>query len=128
MTRNQKDYAKASVMVLSPSDFLLKLKDKHIIKVVTGIRRCGKSTLFELYKDYLLKNGVKKEQIISLNFENPNDMKFNDWKELFVSIESRLLENKMNYIFLDLKCFISEILFLDLCIIIVMLRMMFVMS
>ena len=82
-------------------NFLLKLKDKHIIKVVTGIRRCGKSTLFELYKDYLLKNGVKKEQIISLNFENPNDMKFNDWKELFVSIESRLLENKMNYIFLD---------------------------
>ena len=74
-------------------NFLLKLKDKHIIKVVTGIRRCGKSTLFELYKDYLL--------IISLNFENPNDMKFNDWKELFVSIESRLLENKMNYIFLD---------------------------
>ena len=82
-------------------NFLLKLKDKHIIKVVTGIRRCGKSTLFELYKDYLLKNGVKKEQIISLNFENPNDMKFNDWKELFVSIESHLLENKMNYIFLD---------------------------
>ena len=82
-------------------NFLLKLKDKHIIKVVTGIRRCGKSTLFELYKDYLLKNGVKKEQIISLNFENPNDMKFNDWKDLFVSIESRLLENKMNYIFLD---------------------------
>ena len=82
-------------------NFLLKLKDKHIIKVVTGIRRCGKSTLFELYKDYLLKNGVKKEQIISLNFENPNDMRFNDWKELFVSIESRLLENKMNYIFLD---------------------------
>ena len=109
-------------------NFLLKLKDKHIIKVVTGIRRCGKSTLFELYKDYLLKNGVKKEQIISLNFENPNDMKFNDWKELFVSIESRLLENKMNYIFLDLKCFISEILFQDLCIIMVMLRMMFVMS
>ncbi len=82
-------------------NFLLKLKDKHIIKVVTGVRRCGKSTLFELYKDYLLKNGVKKEQIISLNFENPNDMKYDDRKELFVSIESRLLENKMNYIFLD---------------------------
>ena len=82
-------------------NFLLKLKDKHIIKVVTGIRRCGKSTLFELYKDYLLKNGVKKEQIISLNFENPNDMKFDDWKDLFVSIEGRLLENKINYIFLD---------------------------
>ena len=39
-------------------DFLIKLKDKNIIKVVTGIRRCGKSTLFELYKKYLLENGV----------------------------------------------------------------------
>ena len=50
-------------------DFLIKLKDKNIIKVVTGIRKCGKSTLFELYREYLLENGVKKEQIISMNFE-----------------------------------------------------------
>ena len=64
-------------------NFLLKLKDKQIIKVVTGIRRCGKSTLFELYKKYLLANGVSQEQIISLNFENPRDMNFNDWKELY---------------------------------------------
>ena len=41
-------------------NFLLRLKDKHIIKVVTGIRRCGKSTLFELYKDHLLNDGVDK--------------------------------------------------------------------
>ena len=61
-------------------NFLKKLKDKNIIKVVTGIRRCGKSTLFELYKKYLLENGVNKNQIISLNFENPKDMIFNDWK------------------------------------------------
>ena len=56
-------------------DFLSKLKDKQIIKVVTGIRRCGKSTLFELYKKQLLENGVTKEQIISLNFENPNALR-----------------------------------------------------
>ena len=49
-------------------DFLIKLKDKKIIKVVTGIRRCGKSTLFKLYRDYLLENGIKKEQIISYLF------------------------------------------------------------
>ena len=61
-------------------NFLLRLKDKHIIKVVTGIRRCGKSTLFELYKDHLLNDGVDKSQIISLNFENPNDMKFENCK------------------------------------------------
>ncbi len=82
-------------------DFLKKLKDKHIIKVVTGIRRCGKSTLFELYKNYLLENGVNKDQIISLNFENPKDMIFNDWKELYNYIENKLSPDKMNYIFLD---------------------------
>ncbi len=82
-------------------NFLKKLKDKNIIKVVTGIRRCGKSTLFELYKKYLLENGVNKNQIISLNFENPKDMIFNDWKELYTYIENKLLPDKMNYIFLD---------------------------
>lgn len=82
-------------------DFLKKLKDKNIIKVVTGIRRCGKSTLFDLYKKYLLENCVDKKQIISLNFENPKDMIFNDWKELYTYIEDKLLPDKMNYIFLD---------------------------
>ena len=53
-------------------DFLIKSKDKQIIKVVSGVRRCGKSTLFEIYKDYLLKNGVEKIQIISINFEDMN--------------------------------------------------------
>ena len=89
-------------------DFLIKLKDKKIIKVVTGIRRCGKSTLFKLYRDYLLENGVKEEQIISLNFENPNDMRFDNWRELFYDIESKLLKDKMNYIFLDEIQIISE--------------------
>lgn len=80
---------------------LKKLKDKKIIKVVTGIRRCGKSTLFELYRNYLLGNGVNKEQIISLNFENPKDMIFESWRELYNYIDERLIENKMNYIFID---------------------------
>ena len=82
-------------------DFLKKLKDKHIIKVVTGIRRCGKSTLFELYKNYLLTENIDNSQIISLNFENPKDMIFNDWKELYNYINRKLVKNKMNYIFLD---------------------------
>ena len=46
---------------------LIALKDKHIIKIVTGIRRCGKSTLFEIYQDYLINNGVSSDQIISIN-------------------------------------------------------------
>ena len=46
---------------------LIKFKDKELIKVVSGIRRCGKSTLFDLYIDYLLKTGVEENQIIRLN-------------------------------------------------------------
>ena len=82
-------------------DFLKKLRDKQIIKVVTGIRRCGKSTLFTLYKKYLLESGVDENQIISLNFENPKDMIFNNWKELYDYVDGRILSNKMNYVFLD---------------------------
>lgn len=80
---------------------LIKLKEKKIIKVVTGIRRCGKSTLFMIYKNYLLKNGVKKSQIISMNFEKPEDNKYNNWLELYNDINNKLLKNKMNYVFLD---------------------------
>ena len=43
---------------------LIRFKDKELIKIVTGIRRCGKSTLLEIYRNYLLKNGISKEQII----------------------------------------------------------------
>lgn len=82
-------------------NFLVKLKDKKIIKVVTGIRRCGKSTLFDLYKKYLLSNGVLENQIISINFEDPNSMNFGDWRELFNNIQNNLISDKMNYIFLD---------------------------
>lgn len=82
-------------------DFLIKLKDKKIIKVVTGIRRCGKSTLFSLYKEYLIQNSVLENQIISMNFENPDDVISEDWNELYNHINNKLLKNKMNYIFLD---------------------------
>lgn len=82
-------------------DFLIKLKDKNIIKIVTGVRRCGKSTLFTLFKEYLLKNQVSKDQIISLNFEDVKDNTFKNWEELYNYIDSKLLEGKMNYIFLD---------------------------
>ena len=82
-------------------DFLIKLRDQHIIKVVTGIRRCGKSTLFELYKSYLLNNGVDSSQIIDINFEDPKYFELEDWKVLYDYIDNRLLSEKMNYIFLD---------------------------
>ncbi|WP_338999217.1 ATP-binding protein [Fusobacterium animalis] len=82
-------------------DFLIKSKDKQIIKVVSGVRRCGKSTLFEIYKDYLLKNGVEKNQIISINFEDMDYEELTDYKKLYEYIKSKMLTDKKKYIFLD---------------------------
>ena len=82
-------------------DFLIKSKDKKIIKVVSGVRRCGKSTLFEIYKDYLHKNGVAQNQIISINFEDMDYEELTDYKKLYEYIKSKIIEDKKNYIFLD---------------------------
>ena len=82
-------------------DFLVKSKDRQIIKVVSGVRRCGKSTLFEIYKDFLLENGVEKNQIISINFEDMDYEEFTDYKKLYEYIKSKMIEDKRNYIFLD---------------------------
>ncbi len=81
-------------------NFLLKHKDKQIIKVVSGIRRCGKSTLFEIYKDYLLNHGVSKKQIISINLEDIT-YQDKDYKGLYEYIKGNLVLNKMTYVFLD---------------------------
>ena len=82
-------------------NFLVKSKDRQIIKVVSGVRRCGKSTLFEIYKDFLLENGVEKNQIISINFEDMDYEELTDYKKLYEYIKSKMIENKRNYIFLD---------------------------
>ena len=82
-------------------DFLVKSKDRQIIKVVSGVRRCGKSTLFEIYKDFLLENGVSKNQIISINFEDMDYEELTDYKKLYEYIKSKMIEDKKNYIFLD---------------------------
>ena len=69
-------------------------KDKHIIKVITGIRRCGKSTLLKQFQSKLIENGISKEQIISINFE---DMQFEDlldYKNLYQFIKSKIIEDK----------------------------------
>lgn len=80
---------------------LIAFRDKHLIKVVTGIRRCGKSTLFELYEEYLLQNGVKPEQIIAYNLEAGEYADIEDSKALYKLVSDRLLPDEMNYIFLD---------------------------
>lgn len=81
---------------------LKKLKDKQMIKVVTGVRRCGKSTLLKQFKDYLMNEcSVTQEQIIFINFEDLAYEHLLDYKALYQYITERLCENKKNYIFLD---------------------------
>ena len=79
---------------------LKKWKDKDLIKVVTGIRRCGKSTLFELYIDYLKNIGIENNHIIFINLENP-DNEFNNYKELYEFVKEQIKDNKKYYVFLD---------------------------
>lgn len=80
---------------------LKSFKDKDLIKVVTGIRRCGKSTLFDLYMDYLFSIGIDKEQIIHINFEDGDYEFITNYKELYEYVKSKLVPDKMNYVFLD---------------------------
>ncbi len=78
-----------------------KFKDKELIKVVTGIRRCGKSTLFKLFQKYLIENGIEKTQIININFEDIAYEHLTDYKILYKEISERLNKDKKTYIFLD---------------------------
>ena len=82
-------------------NFLKRNRDKHIIKVVSGVRRSGKSTLFLLFRDYLKKTGVKDNQIINLNFEDMDFEDLLDPEKLYSYIKKKLLPDQMNYIFLD---------------------------
>lgn len=77
------------------------LKDQKVIKVITGIRRSGKSTLLELFRDDLKKQNIAKEQIQFFNFEEEKNVNLRDWRKLHQTIEEKLVQNKMNYIFLD---------------------------
>ena len=79
---------------------LKRFKDKDLIKVITGIRRCGKSTLFELFINYLKENGIKDNQIININLEDV-DYSFKDYKELYDYVNSKLDNKKNYYVFLD---------------------------
>lgn len=80
---------------------LISFKDKNLIKVVTGIRRCGKSTMFELFQNYLKEHGIEEEQIINVNLEDGDYREIRTSKKLFEYVEGRLIKNKKNYVFLD---------------------------
>ena len=82
-------------------DKLIKLRDKQVIKVVTGFRRCGKSTLLLQFRDYLKECGVEDGQIISVNFERLEFENLLEHHALYKYITERLQPDKMNYVFLD---------------------------
>lgn len=82
-------------------DQLIGFRDKQLIKVITGVRRCGKSTLMELFQQYLVSIGVTKEQIISINFEDYEFEELKDPKVLYKFIKEKIIEDKQMYIFLD---------------------------
>lgn len=86
------------------SEYLEQLKlwkDEKVIKVVTGIRRCGKSTLMQQFQAYLKESGVSEEQIISINFEELEYEHLLSYRELYAYIKERLCDGRMTYIFLD---------------------------
>lgn len=79
---------------------LIAFKDKEPIKIVTGIRRCGKSTLLELMIAHLLENGVKKKQILKMNFESFEFSNMTD-KELHSYVMKKVIPGKRLYLFFD---------------------------
>ena len=84
-------------MVIQRKEYLDKLiafKDKQLIKVVTGIRRCGKSTLLEIYQSWLLEHGTEKDQIISINFEDIDFEELTDYRRLYSYLKERLVSGK----------------------------------
>lgn len=82
-------------------DKLSAYKDKDLIKVVSGLRRSGKSTLLELYREQLLKLGIRKKQIQFYNFELPENYVNKTWSDIYFDIKKKFQTDKINYIFLD---------------------------
>lgn len=82
-------------------DFLNRHRDRQIIKVVTGVRRCGKSTLLQEFRDSLLAEGIPKERIISINFEDLRNAPLCNYLTLNDYVMKRLVPGKKNYVFLD---------------------------
>ena len=80
---------------------LIKWKNEKVIKVITGMRRAGKSTLLMQYQDYLRQSGVEENRIVSINFEELEYEELCDYRKLYDYIKDRLIEGKITYIFLD---------------------------
>lgn len=80
---------------------LTKLKEKQMIKVITGVRRCGKSTLMQQFREELERSGVRREQMISINLEDLANESLLDYRELYRYVVERCIPGEMTYVFLD---------------------------
>ena len=81
---------------------LIDRKENGLVKVITGIRRCGKSfLLFNLFYDYLIESGVKEEQIISIALDDDTFIKYRDPEELSKFIRAKIVSKDMYYILID---------------------------
>ena len=84
------------------TNWLSNWRDKDVIKVVTGIRRCGKTTLLRLFREKLLAEGVSQNQIISINFEDPDVGIFRTFDDAWKFLRSKMDDSLDKiYIFLD---------------------------
>lgn len=94
-----------NALMINRQQYLTPLKnfqDKEVIKVATGVRRCGKSTLFKMFQDELRKQGIDESQIISINFESPRYLlETVNWRDLWQDITERTKDLKKAYVFLD---------------------------
>lgn len=91
-------------MMIQRKEYLKKLiafRDKQLIKVVTGVRRCGKSTLLKMYQEWLREQGVEASRIISINFEDIDYEELTDYRKLYDYLKEHLDSERMTYIFLD---------------------------
>ena len=82
-------------------DRLIGFRDKRVIKIITGIRRCGKSTLLEMFRQYLLENGVPPERMIAVNFEDFGFRHLRSAEALHSYVTERMATGEMTYVFLD---------------------------
>ena len=76
-------------------------RDRDVIKVVTGIRRCGKTTLLEIYREVLLANGIPTENIVSINFEDPATPAFSTFRDAYQHVRALMRGEGKHYVFLD---------------------------
>ena len=77
---------------------LRQLRDQNLIKVITGIRRSGRSTLLEIFKDELISSGISSKNITFINFEERENLNFTNWTELYDEIAKTISTNSKYYV------------------------------